>query len=1317
MAERLPETFSPDRNAQPMTLFKVAAKYVSYSHTLFAYCAFIISLMVGCYTHYEKIVRNEHFGYPDEWFPSVSATTGDRYPARAIFHIFIALTSGPRFLLVMLWYLYTTRSVRTSSSQFGLFLLAVGVVRTVACGGWVYITSSDDHLIHDVAMILYLVCTLPWQLGVLKTSTNNAAALKWRRWLMIAFFGTLGPMIYYFLQHKVHKVPGAYTTYAFFEWSLILYDVAFDAVTAIDFQNFEITVLDMTGGAIGAIPFTKEGSSDKISPSALHTLNLMRGFVAESYLAFVFWSMLTSLALLIWYFPLWHMGISGYEAFLFITLMPIMLGIGPLRRLIAKHRSFFHLISLVGIASYLRQDPVERLSYTALGLGISLSTWAATWIEARSRVASLERSILIFGVGLIIHNVVKMAWWTENPIWPIMNSENGGTNAAGIVLAVIAVADIFLRDIGSSTTDLSSKPSATLVPNKGCGCWFEASCGFGAVLFALHSMYTDSSAIMRWSVAGYPDYGPEPVPWGVVTIIALALGLLLSSNRRITLNAVWYVIGCAACAVFYVFEGWTAYYGGLVLGLYLMSVMPALVKAIADHGPFKTMFTSFMIYNVLCLAHVWVVAYAFVPGGVYARERTNWVLASVMFLIGLGVRNARKQAVSQDSQAKVTQIHLIKNARFLTKVSLVGLVIASALVAGNRSINAVDPVPYRPAERSFTAAIWTIHFALDNSMWASERAMRDTIRDLELDVVGLLESDTMRIIMGNRDWAQYIAEDLGYYIDYGPSTMKHTWGCLMLSKFPIIKSTHHLLPSPVGELACAIHATLDVHGQPVDFIVSHNGQEEDPEDRRLQTTELARIMRESRNPFVFLGYVVTKPQQPLYHLLFDGGDMNDIDPSDWDRWCQYIGYRGMRRVAYARVSRGNITDTEIQTGKFQVVDDPAKYWKASYERRQESDIIPALRYPEMFRGDGVRGHRYHMANLVSQYALCAHPRNRAIVDVKNKSTGELSFIKIRHRLPDFYAVSLVDPRTFEVWAETQTKSVTTRVKTIVLPLKDIEVQLRDTSRIGFEWSFDWEGERYHWVRQSPLSPSFECRKTHDSSVVIAQYLSRGLKDEYFGLLATLRYNMMGDSWGLELVVILSLLIILDKSDDKWNRANRGPVHGIRSDEDLLMSLGEPPTSTRITKKEQQRRNKVESENEQLLRTMLERQWKKSPVSSPAASPGGSPVPSPSTSMKKVTRLLGTLNLVDATATLQLPTRGTEDRRLQDLFQQDKQIPPRASSDQGKQRCHSILPSTDGEKKIQASFPFPGQTMLFTEKMVYAHQRSTLNIQTSNLDFL
>ncbi|CEG80239.1 Putative Calcofluor white hypersensitive protein [Rhizopus microsporus] len=112
-------------------------------------------------------------------------------------------------------------------------------------------------------MILYLLCTLPWQLGVLYSSAKaNQTAVKWRRSLTSAFFITLPPMIYFFIQHKIHRIPGAYTTYAFFEWSLILYDVAYDAVTAIEFQNFELTITDKSPNLVTAtlspssVPFT-----------------------------------------------------------------------------------------------------------------------------------------------------------------------------------------------------------------------------------------------------------------------------------------------------------------------------------------------------------------------------------------------------------------------------------------------------------------------------------------------------------------------------------------------------------------------------------------------------------------------------------------------------------------------------------------------------------------------------------------------------------------------------------------------------------------------------------------------------------------------------------------------------------------------------------------------------------------------------------------------------------------------------------------------------------------------------------------------------
>jgi len=224
--------------------------------------------------------------------------------------------------------------------------------------------------------------------------------------------------------------------------------------------------------------------------------------------------------------------------------------------------------------------------------------------------------------------------------------------------------------------------------------------------------------------------------------------------------------------------------------------------------------------------------------------------------------------------------------------------------------------------------------------------MSNLIKEMELDVVGLLETDLHRTVFGNRDLTQYLSESLGMYADIGPGPDKHTWGAVLLSKvrretvlrsfkkrcrsltvslylqFPIINSTHHLLPSPHGELAPAIHAVLDVYGIYTHVIVSHNGQEEDPLDRQLQTTKIAEIAREAYpHPFIFLGYVVTKPHAPRpnpYEILFTDGKLIDVDGNDMNRWCQYIGFRALERVGYVRVSRYTVTDTELQTAKFRI---------------------------------------------------------------------------------------------------------------------------------------------------------------------------------------------------------------------------------------------------------------------------------------------------------------------------------------------------------------------------------------------------------------
>ncbi|OJD28075.1 hypothetical protein ACJ73_00531 [Blastomyces percursus] len=934
------------------TVVSINGKWISWAHTVAAYTAFLGALIVGIWLHYHKIVQNEYYGYPQEWFPSVSATIGDRYPERSVFQLFIAITSGPRFALVFLWYILTARP----NSSLPKFVAGVGLFRTLTCGGWTYITSTDDHDWHDIFMISYLVATLPWTLGCLALSPNNRQAVKYRKVLAGVFFGTLVPLIYYFIQHKVHKVPGAYTKYAFFEWALVLFDVGFDAVTVLDFGAFEIVVRDVKG--------VSRGRSKTAGDSVLETQKdkpvgrtFGEGFfwaealdaAADVYNGFVFWSILTSLGVLVWYFPLWHMGISGYEVLVMVSVSPFLLSIPGLRSFAVRNVRIIHLLSLSGLLAYLIQRPEYRLFTVGFSVAMSCLAWPTTWYGERGQPTRLEARILAWGLGLLASSVAKFGTHTNNPIWPIMHPGNGGWNKTAFVLALFSV----LRSTRRVTTSGDYFPAA----GKKKGSSLLAAAGLGGLFFAMHSLLSDSSTMILWVWEGFPIRGPISVPHGAYTIIAMGAGSMLGVfYPRLSGSWTAFGIGSIGAAVLTSYSHWFGYYGGLILAIYVMAVSPVLITSAVRHSPATTFGLGFLVYNFMVLFHVWVVAYAFVPGGPLVREHTDWVMMTTMLLIGAGVFSAAisnsqstsvrgKRSISSNGKARSYYVYI------LAVLQLLSISIAYLRFPTN------DYTPYHKDEKLVTAGIWTVHFSLDNDMWSSERRMRDAIKDLELDVVGLLESDLQRIIMGNRDTTQFLAEDLGMYVDYGPGPNKHTWGCALLSKFPILNSTHHLLPSPVGELAPAIHATLDMYGEHVDVVVFHSGQEEDPEDRRLQSEYLSKLMAESTRPLVLLSYLVTKPLEGNYNTyVSEANGMKDIDPSDWDRWCEYILYKGIKRTGYARVSRGTITDTELQVGKF-IVGQPEN---TSNIRISEEHVPPALRFPALFRGQGVRGHRYHV---------------------------------------------------------------------------------------------------------------------------------------------------------------------------------------------------------------------------------------------------------------------------------------------------------------------------------------------------------------------
>lgn len=983
-----------------MKVVQFTGSHVAIAHGVFAYLAFFLALIIGYWLHYEKIVQNASFGYPDEWFPSVSATIGDRYPERSVFQLLIALTSGPRFLMIFLCFLIH------SSSRWGYVALISGLVRTFTCGGWVYITSTDDHDWHDIFMISYILLTIPWELSMI--ILTKGWTKKARSHTCGLFFISLGPLVYFFIEHKVNVVAGAYSIYAYFEWGLIILDVAFDTWSIWDLAHVNITIngqgievinksnnqetevkinskqnsnKSTVGELIGekliqnndsrigiidetVICQTLDGEKSKFTKSITEKV-VVDSIVTDDFTvfqvvvntinSFIFWSVSTSLFLCLWYFPLWHMGISGYEAtiacFFLAPLLCFILTPGLVRWPFIPRA----LVVLFGVGAYRIHDPEHKLLSITVATTFAILSFVLESWSYSNQPRKYQSYFVSLLTGLLASSVAKFYWYSNNPIWPVMNESNGGLNDLGVLLGLLA---------SFFTPSFTNNLPKVIISKQG-GSLVLATLGLGGFLFNIFTYLTDSSTMTFWVWEGFPIRGPTPISGALVHLGSFASGLVGSTvfSQRITGNLVYsLVFGGVSLAVFLLLSGWVGFAGASVYTFYLATIAPIIGQSIMGYDPRIAYFLGFLIFDLLASGGVWTVAYAFVPGGELLRERSELLTTISFICIFAGIFNYNLR----NYDGKFTK--LFSKPSHLSKHILTILTVLTAISVSVyfRRMPQLPTQPYNAGSQSFTAGIWCVHFGIDNDMWSSETRMRNLIHDAEVDIIGLLESDTQRLIGGNRDFTQKIAEDLGMYVDYGPGPNKNTWGAALLSKFPIINSTHHLLPSPVGELAPAIHATLDIYGELVDIVVFHSGQEEDVEDRRLQSLAVEEIMASSDRPMVLLSYLVTKPLEGNYFTYTsEKSGMHDIDSTDWDRWCEYILFKNLKKVAYARISRSTITDTELQIAKFKLLNDKEK---ESIDEEflygnnfvHENEIDENLRMPKLFRGDGVRGHFYHV---------------------------------------------------------------------------------------------------------------------------------------------------------------------------------------------------------------------------------------------------------------------------------------------------------------------------------------------------------------------
>ena len=223
---------------QPRSKVSWSAAIFSISHTVLGSLAFIVALLTCLSLHYRRVVRNHVAGYPEEWWPSVSATIGDWFPERNIFQILCAATAG--FRLAMIGLCGALASYSYNRPLGGTLLGATGVLRTFSCGGWIFVTSTDHSLVHDIMMGVYIGLTPIWmglcltQLEPRVKSEAYRRAQTLRTVSAFLFYACTPLMVYFYRKHRIDRIPGMYSRYALLEWTLVAMDVLFDSASAWD---------------------------------------------------------------------------------------------------------------------------------------------------------------------------------------------------------------------------------------------------------------------------------------------------------------------------------------------------------------------------------------------------------------------------------------------------------------------------------------------------------------------------------------------------------------------------------------------------------------------------------------------------------------------------------------------------------------------------------------------------------------------------------------------------------------------------------------------------------------------------------------------------------------------------------------------------------------------------------------------------------------------------------------------------------------------------------------------------------------------------
>jgi len=552
------------------------------------------------------------------------------------------------------------------------------------------------------------------------------------------------------------------------------------------------------------------------------------------------------------------------------------------------------MFSTVGFFAYFFFEVKSKLPFYGVGVAIDMIANYGMWTGNTSK-KRIHRSIFGNLLGLITLVSIRMGFRSLDPVW---YTEQGPIIA---IICSILCALFFYNESPNTSIEPKSNEKTS---------WLFSGMALGSIIFMTHVFWTEHGVVSRWVQL-------PPFPEGIFVILAMIVGLLVSHNNIVT-TKYWFFFGLAGWILFAssngtIFPPYVEFAGGLILAIYTISVWFLIIEQLSKSSSIgKSFLLGGLWYTFEQFWSVYVVAYKFVPLGFVLRERSkSLTLLPILFM---GISHVQ---FSKKSKPKSETVHW--NVYAMLVFIIIGTLVPSSIYR----FNLASKSPINPNPPEIKPLAWAIHFGYDNNGNINTQGLANIIKLSGANIIGMVETDSARHFMGNRDIIEWLADELHYYSDFGPSTAENTWGCALLSVYPIIRVDRVVMPSPEGELACLINADVKVNNTLVNVIVSHFGNTEDKLDLELQANYLANLIaakKDSFSPTVFIGYLTMEPFSERYVQLMQAGFRDSSN--SLDRYCLYILYKDLQVLNFERYDKGDISDTEAQVGTFVLKSQP-----------------------------------------------------------------------------------------------------------------------------------------------------------------------------------------------------------------------------------------------------------------------------------------------------------------------------------------------------------------------------------------------------------